>query len=170
MVVEVLFLLFGMIELWVEVLIWVIGIDFCIGGDCVFYVFVFDYVQVLLLVVYFELINWYRMVFYEMGYVIGYVLCLGCDFLGSFGMKKYVFEELVVEMNVVFCCVLFGIVLIVCYVDYIGFWLEVLCEDNCVIVCVVFQVSKVVDWLLLYLIDEDVGELVLVVIEGRVVV
>lgn len=42
-----LFLLFGLVELRVEVFIKVIGIDFCIGGDCVYYVLVFDYVVVL---------------------------------------------------------------------------------------------------------------------------
>lgn len=95
------------------------------------------------------------MVLYELGYVIGYVFWLNCDFFGFFGIRKYVFEELVVEILVVFCCVFFGIVLIVCYVDYIVFWFEVLCEDNWVVVCVVLQVSKVVDWILFFLLDVD---------------
>lgn len=56
-------------------------------------------------------------------------------------------------MGLVFFCVVFGIVLIVCYVDYFGSWLVVLCEDNCVIFCVVSVVSKVVDWLLVWYVE-----------------
>ena len=59
---------------------------------------------------------------------------LNRDLSGSFGSKKYAFEELVAEMNAAFCCASLGIVPTVRHADYIGSWLEVLREDNRAIV------------------------------------
>jgi antirestriction protein ArdC len=67
---------------------------------------------------------------------------------GSFGSKKYAFEELVAEMNAAFCCASLGIVPTVRHADYIGLWLEVLQEDNRAIVRAASQASKAADWLL----------------------
>ena len=59
---------------------------------------------------------------------------LNRDLSGSFGSKKYAFEELVAEMTAAFCCASLGIVPTVRHADYIGSWLEVLREDNRAIV------------------------------------
>jgi antirestriction protein ArdC len=73
---------------------------------------------------------------------------LNRDFSGSFGSKKYAFEELVAEINAAFCCASLGITPTVRHADYIGSWLEVLREDNRAIVRAASQASKAADWLL----------------------
>lgn len=85
----------GMIEPKVEALIEATGIDFRIGGDRAFYVPALDYVQVPPPAAYFEPINWHRTALHEMGHATGHASRLGRDFSGSFGTKKYAFEELV---------------------------------------------------------------------------
>jgi antirestriction protein ArdC len=55
---------------------------------------------------------------------------LGRDLTGTFGTKKYAFEELVAAMNAAFCCASLGIIPTVRHADYIGSWREVLREDN----------------------------------------
>lgn len=76
---------------------------------------------------------------------------LNRDLSGSFGSKKYAFEELVAEMNAAFCCASLGIVPTVRHADYIGSWLEVLREDNRAIVRAASQASKAADFLLGFL-------------------
>jgi len=83
---------------------------------------------------------------------------LGRDFSGSFGTRKYAFEELVAEMNAAFCCASLGIVPTARHADYIGSWLEVLREDNRAIVRAASQASKAADWLLAHLPDEEHAE------------
>ena len=85
----------GMIEPRVEALIEATGIDFRIGGDRAFYVPALDYVQVPPPAAYFEPINWHRTALHEMGHATGHASRLGRDFSGSFGTRKYAFEELV---------------------------------------------------------------------------
>ncbi len=158
----------GMIEPRVEALIRATGIDFRIGGDRAFYVPSQDFVMVPPPQAYFEPINWHRTALHEMGHATGHASRLGRDFSGSFGTKKYAFEELVAEMNAAFCCASLGIVPTVRHADYIGSWLEVLREDNRAIVRAASQASKAADWLLSHLPDEDAGEPVPAAIEGRV--
>ncbi|WGG60803.1 ArdC family protein [Brucella intermedia] len=148
----------GLIEPKVEALIKATGIDFRIGGDRAFYMPSLDYVQVPPPQAYFEPINWHRTALHEMGHATGHVSRLGRDFSGSFGTKKYAFEELVAEMNTAFCCATLGIVPTVRHADYIGSWLECLREDNRAIVRAASQGSKAADWLLSHLPDEDAGE------------
>jgi antirestriction protein ArdC len=81
---------------------------------------------------------------------------LNRDLSGSFGSKKYAFEELVAEMNAAFCCASLGIVPTVRHADYIGSWLEVLREDNRAIVRAASQASKAADFLLGFLPGDDV--------------
>src|SRR5690606_22018614 len=90
----------------------------------------------------------------------GHASRLGRDFSGSFGTKKYAFEELVAEMNAAFCCASLAIVPTVRHADYIGSWLDVLREDNRAIVRADSQASKAADWLLAHLPDEDGAETV----------
>ncbi|QEX23284.1 antirepressor [Hypericibacter adhaerens] len=141
----------GLIEPRVEALIKATGIDFRIGGDRAFYVPTQDYVQVPPPQAYFETINWHRTALHELGHATGHASRLGRDLSGSFGSKKYAFEELVAEMNAAFCCASLGITPTVRHADYIGSWLEVLREDNRAIVRAASQASKAADWLLAFL-------------------
>ena len=140
----------GLIEPRVEALIAATGIDFRIGGNRAFYVPAHDYVQVPPPQAYFEPINWHRTALHEMGHATGHVSRLGRDFSGSFGTKKYAFEELIAEINAAFCCASLGITPTVRHTDYIASWLEVLREDNRAIVRAASQAGKAADWLLAF--------------------
>ena len=85
----------GLIEPKVEALIKATGIDFRIGGNRAFYVPADDYVQVPPPQAYFEPINWHRTALHELGHATGHASLLNRDFSGSFGTKKYAFEELI---------------------------------------------------------------------------
>ncbi|MBN9252448.1 MAG: antirestriction protein ArdC, partial [Mesorhizobium sp.] len=138
----------GTIEPTVAALIEATGIDFRIGGDRAFYVPMHDYVMVPPPAAYFESINWHRTALHELGHATGHASRLARDLGGSFGSRKYAFEELVAEMNAAFCCAALGIVPTVRHADYLGSWLEVLREDNRAIVRAASQASKAADWLL----------------------
>ncbi len=138
----------GLIEPRVEALIKASGIDFRIGGDRAFYVPAADYVQVPPPQVFFEPINWHRTALHECSHASGAPHRLNRDLSGSFGSKKYAFEELVAEISAAFCCAALGIVPTVRHADYIGSWAEVLREDNRAIVRAASQASKAADFLL----------------------
>jgi antirestriction protein ArdC len=138
----------GLIEPTVEALIKATAIDFRVGGNRAFYAPAEDYVQVPPPQAYFEPINWHRTALHELGHASGHVSRLNRDLSGSFGSKKYAFEELIAEMNAAFCCASLGIVPTVRHADYIGSWLEVLREDNRAIVRAASQASKAADFLL----------------------
>ncbi len=104
---------------------------------------------------YFEPINWHRTALHELGHASGAPHRLNRDLSGSFGSKKYAFEELVAEMNAAFCCASLGIVPTVRHADYIGSWLDVLREDNRAIVRAASQASKAADFLLGFLTGEE---------------
>lgn len=146
----------GLIEPQVEALIRATGIDFRIGGNRAFYVPSQDFVMVPPPQAYFEPINWHRTALHEMGHATGHPSRLARDFSGSFGTKKYAFEELVAEITAAFCCASLGIVPTVRHADYIGSWLDVLREDNRAIVRAASQASKAADWLLGFV--PDTGE------------
>ncbi|RZN34378.1 zincin-like metallopeptidase domain-containing protein [Bradyrhizobium sp. Leo121] len=143
-----------LIEPRLEALIKATGIDFRIGGNRAFYAPEPDFVQVPPPQAYFEPINWHRTVLHELGHATGHPSRVGRDLSGSFGTKKYAFEELVAEINAAFCCASLGIVPTVRHADYIGSWLEVLREDNRAIVRAASQASKAADWLLGHLAEE----------------
>jgi antirestriction protein ArdC len=138
----------GLIEPQVEALIKASGIDFRIGGDRAFYVPAGDYVQVPPPQAFFESINWHRTALHECSHASGAPHRLNRDLSGSFGSKKYAFEELVAEISAAFCCAALGIVPTVRHADYIGTWAEVLREDNRAIVRAASQASKSADFLL----------------------
>ncbi len=144
----------GLIEPRVEALIAATGTDFHIGGNRAFYVPAHDYVQVPPPQAYFEPINWHRTALHELGHASGAPHRLNRDFSGSFGSKKYAFEELIAEINAAFCCASLGITPTVRHADYIGSWLEVLREDNRAIVRAASQASKAADWLLAFAPDD----------------
>jgi antirestriction protein ArdC len=97
---------------------------------------------------YFEPINWHRTALHELGHATGHRSRLGRDQSGSYGTKKYAFEELMAELAAAFGCASLGIVPTVRHSDYIGSWLEVLREDNRAIVRAASQASKAADYLL----------------------
>jgi antirestriction protein ArdC len=99
----------GLIEPRVEALIEATGIGFRIGGNRAFYVPAHDYVQVPPPQAYFEPINWHRTALHELGHASGAPHRLNRDLSGSFGSKKYAFEELIAEINAAFCCASLGI-------------------------------------------------------------
>ena len=138
----------GLIEPTVEALIKATGIDFRIGGNRAFYAPVEDYVQVPPPFAYFEPINWHRTALHELGHATGHRSRLNRDQSGSYGTKKYAFEELVAELAAAFGCASLGIVPTVRHSDYIGLWLEVLREDNRAIVRAASRASKAADYLL----------------------
>ncbi|MHB0790611.1 ArdC family protein [Bradyrhizobium sp. 5.13L] len=141
----------GMIAPQVEALIEATGIDFRIGGNRAFYMPGEDYVQVPPPAAYFEPINWHRTALHELGHASGHPSRLNRDLGGSYGTKKYAFEELIAELCAAFSCASLGIVPTVRHADYIGSWLEVLREDNRAIVRAASQASKAADYLLGFL-------------------
>ena len=145
----------GLIEPTVEALIKATGIDFRIGGNRAFYAPVEDYVQVPPPQAYFEPINWHRTALHELGHATGHHSRLKRDQSGSYGTKKYAFEELVAELSAAFGCASLGIVPTVRHADYIGSWLEVLREDNRAIVRAASQASKAADYLLSFVGEMD---------------
>ena len=145
----------GLIEPQVEALIKASGIDFRIGGDRAFYAPAQDYVQVPPPQAFFEPINWHRTALHECSHASGAPHRLNRDLSGSFGSKKYAFEELVAEISAAFCCAALGIVPTVRHADYIGSWVEVLREDNRAIVRAASQASKSADFLLGFLPASD---------------
>ena len=110
-----------------------------------------DYVQVPPPQAYFEPINWHRTASHELAHASGHPSRLNRDWSGSYGTRKYAFEELVAEISSAFGCASLGIVPTVRHADYIGSWLEVLREDNRAIIRAASQASKVADYLLGFL-------------------
>ncbi len=147
--------LLGTIEPRVEALIKATGIDFRIGGNRAFYMPSQDYVQVPPPPVFFEPINWHRTALHELGHASGHSSRLNRDLSGSFGSRKYAFEELIAEMNAAFCCASLGITPTVRHADYLASWLEVLREDNRAIVRAASLASKAADYLLGFLPKAD---------------
>jgi antirestriction protein ArdC len=145
----------GLIEPQVEALIKASGIDFRIGGDRAFYMPARDYVQVPPPQAFFEPINWHRTALHECSHASGAPHRLNRDLSGTFGTKKYAFEELVAEISAAFCCAALGIVPTVRHADYIGSWAEALREDNRAIVRAASQASKSADFLLGFLPASD---------------
>jgi len=114
----------GLIEPTVDALIKATGITFHIGGDRAFYAPAEDFVQVPPPQAYFEPINWHRTALHELGHATGHPSRLNRDQSGSYGTKKYAFEELVAELSSAFSCASLGIVPTVRHADYVGAWIK----------------------------------------------
>jgi antirestriction protein ArdC len=145
----------GTIEPRVEALIKATGIDFRIGGNRAFYNPSQDYVQVPPPAAFFEPTNWHRTALHECGHAVGHPSRLNRDLAGSFGSRKYAFEELVAEMTAAFCCASLGITPTVRHADYLASWLDALREDNRAIVRAASLASKAADYLLDFLPQAD---------------
>lgn len=141
----------GLILPRVEALIEASGIDFRIGGNKAFYNPAHDFVQVPPPQSFFEPINWHRTALHECSHASGHASRLGRDLTGSFGSKKYSFEEMIAEISAAYLCAALGIVPTVRHADYIGSWLDVLREDDRAIVRAASQASKAADYLLAFL-------------------
>ena len=121
--------------------------DFRIGGNRAFYNPLNDFVQVPPPQAYFEPVNWHRTALHELGHASGHRTRLDRDMSGSFGSRKYAFEELVAEITAAFTCaapIALGrsafcrsaaaIVPTVRHADYIASWLDCLRSDTLAII------------------------------------
>jgi len=131
-----------------EALIRATGVDFRIGGDRAFYDPIHDFVQVPPPQAYFEPINWHRTALHEVAHASGHHSRLNRDLTGSFGSKKYAFEELIAEISAAYLCASLSIAPTVRHADYIASWLEVLREDDRAIVRAASAASKAADFIL----------------------
>jgi antirestriction protein ArdC len=104
---------------------------------------------------FFEPIDWHRTALHEISHGSGARHRLNRDLSGSFGSRKYAFEELIAEISAAFCCASLGIVPTVRHADYIASWLECLREDNRAIVRAASQASKAADYILGFLPDHE---------------
>jgi antirestriction protein ArdC len=114
----------GLILPHAEALIRATGIDFRIGGDRAYYDVLNDFVRVPPPQAYFEPINSHRTALHELAHASASGSRLNRDLSGSFGSKKYAYEEIVDEITSAFVCASLGIVQTVPHADYIGSWLE----------------------------------------------
>jgi antirestriction protein ArdC len=133
-----------------EALIRATGVDFRIGGERAFYDPQHDFVQVPPPQAYFEPINWHRTALHEIGHASGHPSRLNRDLTGSFGSKKYAFEELIAEISAAYLCTSLSITPTVRHADYIASWLDVLREDNRAIVRAASAASKAADYILAF--------------------
>lgn len=138
----------GLILPRAEALIQASGVDVRIGGTRAFYSPQNDYVQVPPPQAFFEPVNWHRTALHELGHSTGHASRLNRDLSGSFGSRKYAFEELVAEISAAYLCAALGIVPTVRHADYVGAWLEVLRGDDHAIVRAASLASKAADYLL----------------------
>jgi antirestriction protein ArdC len=135
----------------VEELIRATGADARIGGDRAYYDVAGDFIRVPPPQAFFEPINWHRTALHEVGHLVG--RRLGRDLSGSFGSKKYAYEEIVCELSTSYVCAALGIVPTVRHADYIASWADVLQEDNRAIVRAASAASKAADYLLAFFPD-----------------
>jgi antirestriction protein ArdC len=140
----------GLILPHAEALIRATGIEFRIAGERAFYSPVHDFIQVPRPEAYFEPINWHRTALHELAHASGHATRLNRDLSGSFGSKKYAYEEIVAEISSAFMCASLGIVPTVRHADYIGYWLDVLRDDERAIVRAASTASKAADYLLAF--------------------
>jgi antirestriction protein ArdC len=142
-----------------EALIQASGIDFRIGGSKAFYNPTHDYVQVPPPEAFFEPVNWHRTALHELSHASGHASRLNRDLTGSFGSKKYAFEELIAEISAAYLCATLAIEPTVRHADYIGSWIEVLRDDDRAIIRAASAASKAADYLLGFLprADEPAG-------------
>jgi antirestriction protein ArdC len=131
------------------------GIDFRIGGSNAFYHPTHDFVQVPPPEAFFEPVNWHRTALHELSHASGHSSRLNRDLTGSFGSKKYAFEELIAEISAAYLCATLAIEPTVRHADYIGSWIEVLREDDRAIVKAASAASKAADYLLAFLPTEN---------------
>ncbi|MCW8060826.1 ArdC family protein [Agrobacterium tumefaciens] len=144
-----------LIEPKVDTLIKATGVDFRIGGDRAYFDVLNNYVRVPPPQAFFEPINWSRTALHEVSHASGHHTRLGRDLGGSFGSKRYFFEEVVAEISAAYTCAALGIAPTVRHSDYIGAWIETMRADNRVIFRAASQASKAADWILSFLPSDE---------------
>ncbi len=140
----------GLILPHAEALIRATGIEFRIGGDRAYYDVLNDFVRVPPPQAYFEPINWHRTAVHELAHASGSRSRLNRDLSGSFGSKKYAYEEIVAEITSAFVCASLGIVPTVRHADYIGSWIDVMRDNDRAVVRAASAASKAADYLLAF--------------------
>jgi antirestriction protein ArdC len=140
----------GLILPHAEALIRATGIEFRIGGDRAYYDILNDFVRVPPPQAYFEPINWHRTAVHELAHASGSRSRLNRDLSGSFGSKKYAYEEIVAEITSAFVCASLGIVPTVRHADYIGSWIDVMRDNDRAVVRAASAASKAADYLLAF--------------------
>lgn len=138
-----------------EELIRATGADLRIGGDRAYYEIRSDHIRVPPPQAFFDPVDWHRTALHELGHWTGARHRLARNLSGTFGSKKYAFEELVAEITAAFTCASLRIEPAVRHADYIGAWLEVLREDSRAVIRAASLASKASDFLLGHL---DHGE------------
>ncbi len=144
-----------LIEPKVDALIKATGVDFRIGGDRAYFDVLNNYVRVPPPQAFFEPINWSRTALHEVSHASGHRTRLDRDLGGSFGSKRYFFEEVVAEISAAYTCAALGIAPTVRHSDYIGAWIETMRADNRVIFRAASQASKAADWILSFLPSDE---------------
>ena len=131
-----------------EALIKNTGADFRIGGNQAFYNPRKDFIQVPPQPAFHDQVNYYRTCLHELGHWSGHPTRLDRNITANRKTKRYAFEELVAEMTSAFVCASLSIKPTVRHADYIGFWLEVLREDERAIFRAASLASKAANYLL----------------------
>lgn len=138
-----------------EDLIRATGADLRIGGSRAYYEIRSDHIRVPPPQAFFDPVDWHRTALHELGHWTGARHRLARDLSGTFGSKKYAFEELVAEITAAFTCAALGIDPAVRHADYIGAWLDVLREDSRAVIRAASLASKASDFLLGHLGDSE---------------
>lgn len=133
---------------YAKALICASGAEIRIGGDKAFYVPALDMIALPPATAFPKPINWYRTALHELGHWTGHESRLARDLSGSHDRRAYAREELVAELTSAFTCAALSIHPTVRHADYIGAWLQVLCEDERAIFRAASQATKAADYLL----------------------
>jgi antirestriction protein ArdC len=126
------------------------GADFRIGGGEAYYSPKADFVAVPPQEAFVQPIDWHRTALHELGHWTGHPSRLDRNQRGSFGGADYAREELVAEMASAFACASLSIRPTVRHADYVGYWLEVLREDEKAIFRAASAASKAANYLLAF--------------------
>ena len=103
---------------------------------------------------FFDLINYYRTTFHELGHWTGHHTRLARAFGERFGSRAYGAEGLVAEITRAFVCAMLNINPTVRHADYITAWRGLLRDDDRAIFTAASQASKAADFMLATAITE----------------
>jgi antirestriction protein ArdC len=125
------------------------GVPVRVGGDRAFYSPALDFIQVPPSVAFKNAAEEACVRIHELSHGSGAPHRLNRDLSGSFGSKKYAFEELVAEITSSFVGVNLNLPTdIPNHANYIGHWLEILKEDKRAVFRAAALAQKSVDWIL----------------------
>lgn len=133
-----------------EALIQATDADFRIGGDDAFYVPSADYVQVPPLAAFRDANDFYDTAFHELSHWTGHKTRLKREMGDRSGSPQYAREELTAEISAAFIGATLGLMPTVRHADYLGYWLDILREDNRAIFRATSQATKAADFILAF--------------------